>query len=242
MNLFGRKKSVAKGAPPKKGGGGGGNSTQASLTKLKETISNMEKREDYIMKKVNNQLKIAKEKNKAGDKRGAMFALKKKKMYEKEIDKLGNARITLEQQILAIESASVNVDVVQGFQTGKNALKNMQKMVDVDAVADLQNDVQELMDDMEDVNNAISQPLGADYADEDELMAELEEFEESDLNLNLDEELNSINALPEPGSSSIEATTLPEVPDDLVNLEAEASGLPDDEEAALAALSAQMAL
>ena len=161
-------------------------------------------------------------------------------MYEKEIDKLGNARITLEQQILSIESASVNVDVVSGMQTGKNALKNMQKMIDVDAVADLQNDVQELMDDIEDVNVAISQPLGGGEYDDEDLMNELEEFEESELNL--DDALNTIDALPQPGVSNLTADTLPAVPSDEINLAELETDADQDDEDALAELQAAMAL
>lgn len=41
----------------------------------------------------------AKAKSSAKDKRGALFALKRKKMYEGEVNKLNGARMTLESQV-----------------------------------------------------------------------------------------------------------------------------------------------
>ena len=58
-----------------------------------------ESRETYIQKKIKAQLLDAKAKSKAKDKQGAMFALKRKKMFEGEVNKLNGARMTLESQV-----------------------------------------------------------------------------------------------------------------------------------------------
>lgn len=100
MNFFGKKKPSITTNNSHGSNGGGGNNPQTSLQKIKTTMNNIEKRSAFIEKKIQAQIKIAKDKNKAGDKRGALFALKKKKLYEKEIEKLENVRITLETQIL----------------------------------------------------------------------------------------------------------------------------------------------
>ena len=47
------------------------------------------------------------EKAKAKDKRGAMMALKSKKMLTAELETLGQARLTLEQQIMTLESSGL---------------------------------------------------------------------------------------------------------------------------------------
>lgn len=57
-------------------------------------------RENHIQKKIKMQLLDAKAKSSAKDKRGALFALKRKKMYEGEVNKLNGARMTLESQVL----------------------------------------------------------------------------------------------------------------------------------------------
>lgn len=56
-------------------------------------------RETHIQKKIKAQLLDAKAKSSAKDKRGALFALKRKKMYEGEVNKLNGARMTLESQV-----------------------------------------------------------------------------------------------------------------------------------------------
>lgn len=58
-------------------------------------------RESHIQKKIKAQLLDAKSKSQAKDKRGALFALKRKKMYEGELNKLNGARMTLESQVNA---------------------------------------------------------------------------------------------------------------------------------------------
>ncbi len=60
-------------------------------------------RENHIQKKIKAQLLDAKAKSAAKDKRGALFALKRKKMYEGEVNKLNGARMTLESQVNALE-------------------------------------------------------------------------------------------------------------------------------------------
>ena len=56
---------------------------------------------------------------------GALFALKRKKMYETEIMKLQGARITLDQQIMALESASVNITTLKAMSSGAAAMKQL---------------------------------------------------------------------------------------------------------------------
>jgi charged multivesicular body protein 4A/B len=56
-------------------------------------------RETHLQKKIKAQLLDAKNKSQLKDKKGALFALKRKKMYEGEINKINGARMTLEQQV-----------------------------------------------------------------------------------------------------------------------------------------------
>ena len=59
------------------------------------------------------QLEVTEAKKKLGQKnrRGAMMCLKRKKAYEAQIGRLSGARMTLEEQVMAIESANVNLEV-----------------------------------------------------------------------------------------------------------------------------------
>jgi len=44
-------------------------------------------------------------------------------MYEGEVAKLQGARITMDQQIMALESASVNIETFKALQSGAQAMK-----------------------------------------------------------------------------------------------------------------------
>jgi prefoldin subunit 5 len=56
---------------------------------------------------------------------GAIFALKKMKMYEGEVNKLQGARMTLETQIASLEGAAINVEVFKAMQSGATAMKQI---------------------------------------------------------------------------------------------------------------------
>ena len=53
------------------------------------------------------------------------MALKRKKLYETEIEKMMNTRMNLEVQMIHIENASVNLETMDAMQTGAKALKNI---------------------------------------------------------------------------------------------------------------------
>ncbi len=46
-------------------------------------------------------------------------------MYEAEVLKLQGARITMDSQIMALESASVNIETFKAMQNGANAMKQI---------------------------------------------------------------------------------------------------------------------
>merc|ERR1719231_106490 len=53
-------------------------------------VGSMQKREQFLQKKIDAELARAKDCSKRKDKRGALMALKKKKLYEKEQSQLSN--------------------------------------------------------------------------------------------------------------------------------------------------------
>ena len=53
-----------------------------------------------------------------------MFALKRKKMYEQEVSKLLGAKMSLENQALALENAAVNVEILKSMKTATDAMKS----------------------------------------------------------------------------------------------------------------------
>ena len=109
------------------------------------------------------------------------MCLKRKKMYEKEIAKMDAVQMTLEQQVFNIEGAQGNLDAVNAMKVGADQMRAMQGAVNVDAVADLRDDIQEQQDMADEVGDLLAEGMGsAAMMDEDDLLAELDELNEED--------------------------------------------------------------
>ncbi|KAF1333108.1 Snf7-domain-containing protein, partial [Globisporangium splendens] len=173
MNLFGRKSAPPVKATPQ--------ATADTIRKIREQLDTLEKRELHIEKKIVMQLEEAKKKSAGKDKRGAIFALKRKKMYEAEIEKLQGARMTLETQVMTLESAHVNMETFTALRSGANQMKAIHGQMNVDTVDNIMDDIQEEMATADEIGRAISQPLGSQLYDDDELEEELRMMEELDL-------------------------------------------------------------
>ncbi|KAL3656943.1 hypothetical protein V7S43_018148 [Phytophthora oleae] len=173
MNLFGRKSAAPARTGPV--------ATADTIRKLREQLESLEKRELHIVKKIALQLQEAKQKSAAKDKRGAIFALKRKKMYEAEVEKLQGARMTLETQVMTLESAHVNMETFTALRSGAEQMKAIHGQMNVDKVDNIMDDIQEEMATADEIGRAISQPLGSQLYDDDELEDELREMEELEL-------------------------------------------------------------
>lgn len=169
MNLFGKKKPTAAPAPH----------PVDTIKMLRDNLLVLEKREEHIQKKIEMALTEAKQKSAKKDKNGALFALKRKKMYEAEVSKLQGARITLDSQILALESAAVNIETFKAMKSGANAMKGLRGDIDSDKVDDIMDEIQEEKDIHDSISEAISRP-GQDLFNDEDLLEELAELEALD--------------------------------------------------------------
>jgi charged multivesicular body protein 4 len=53
------------------------------------------------------------------------MALKRKKAYEGQVDKIMGARMTLETQVMTIENANVNLEAMKAMKAGADAMKKI---------------------------------------------------------------------------------------------------------------------
>ena len=67
----------------------------------------LEKREALLHKKMAAELGKAREFNRLGKKRSALQCLKKKKLYEQQVDNLQNHQLKLEEQVITLEGTCV---------------------------------------------------------------------------------------------------------------------------------------
>eukprot|EP00597_Dinobryon_sp_UTEXLB2267_P016656 CAMPEP_0201096474 /NCGR_PEP_ID=MMETSP0812-20130820/5446_1 /ASSEMBLY_ACC=CAM_ASM_000668 /TAXON_ID=98059 /ORGANISM="Dinobryon sp., Strain UTEXLB2267" /LENGTH=199 /DNA_ID=CAMNT_0047350765 /DNA_START=119 /DNA_END=718 /DNA_ORIENTATION=- len=147
---------------------------------LRDNLAVLEKREEHIQRKMEAALKEAKEKGMKKDKNGALLALKRKKMFEAEVNKLQGARITMDSQILALESASVNIETFRAMKAGANAMKGIRGDIDSDKVDDMMEEIQEEREVHDAISEAISRP-GQDLFNDEDLLNELAELDALEL-------------------------------------------------------------
>ena len=130
-------------------------------------------------------MSIARAKTKAKDKRGALMALKKKKLLDKEIGTIQATQFTMEQQCMMLEQAITQVETVSAMKTGQQAMAAQQaKMGGIDAVEDVMDDIA----DQEEITDALAQGIGGGLMglmDDEDLLGELDELEAEDLDAQL---------------------------------------------------------
>ena len=189
MNLFGRmrKKQFSPQINPHK-----------SIEVLSDAIDTLKKRETHLQKQSDTALRMAREKSKAKDKRGALFQLRRKKMFEKELDSIAGKKQNMEVQKLTIETAIGNQS---NLKTIKNAQKTLSTLVDEKTIEDTDevfSQIEENMTLIDELDDLLARPLGPIY-DDDELLEELEEMDENKNNMlstpNLLETLNDVDPI-----------------------------------------------
>lgn len=162
--LFGKKKEVKKQqADP-----------QEAIKNINVQIESIDAREKVLEKKMHSFTQEALQLNKAKNKRGAILALKKKKMLEGEYNKISGMKLMLEQQKVQIEATINDADIFGALKKGNEAINAVGQQVNIESFQDLREDLEE--------QQANADEIGTFFGDlakegEDDLMQELEELE-----------------------------------------------------------------
>jgi len=178
-----------------------------AIQKLRETEEMLNKKQDFLEKKIDTEVAAAK-KNAKTNKRAALQALKRKKRYELQLQQIDGTLSTIEMQREALESANTNTAVLTTMNDAAKALKKANADLDVDKVQDMMDDIAEQQDVAKEISEAISNPVafGGEY-DDDELEAELNALGD-ELELEEQEELDKQLLDVGPAAN----TNLPDVP------------------------------
>lgn len=151
------------------------------INNLRDQVDMLDKRNNDILKRINAVMLTARQKNENKDKNGALIALKKKKLYEAEIEKNQGIQIVLENQIYSLEGATMQKNIVDALALGNKSIKKLNTELSPEKIDALMDDIQEETDNFKAINDAMSQPLHQIYND-DELLEELEEMEADKIN------------------------------------------------------------
>ncbi|CAH8384360.1 unnamed protein product [Eruca vesicaria subsp. sativa] len=179
--------------------------TLQTIEKLNETLGMLEKKESLLLKRAAEEVKRAKEFTRAKNKRAAMQCLKRKRVYEQQVEQLGNYQLRIHDQMIMLEGAKATTETVDALRTGASAMKAMQKATNINDVDKTMTEINEQTDNMRQIQDALSAPFGSDF-DEDELEAELEELESTELDEELLEPVRPVQNLPEGKQPSRPAT------------------------------------
>uniref|UniRef100_UPI00358F70DC charged multivesicular body protein 4c-like isoform X5 n=1 Tax=Myxine glutinosa TaxID=7769 RepID=UPI00358F70DC len=201
-----------------------GPSAQEGAQELRETEEMLTKKQEFLEGKIEKELETAK-KNMKTNKRAARQALKRKKMYEKQLAQIDATLSTIEFQREALENANTNTEVLKSMGVAAKAMKSAHQNMDMDKVDDLMSDIQEQLDLTQEISDAISRPVGfGQDVDEDELLAELEDLEQEELDKDLlqvgGQKLPSLPTAPLPSSKAAPKQREEEDEDDLKELAA----------------------
>ncbi|CAI2343709.1 unnamed protein product [Caenorhabditis sp. 36 PRJEB53466] len=194
--IFGGKKQEAPTTP------------QDAIQKLRETEEMLQKKQDFLEKKVNDE-KANAVKYGTKNKRMALQALNRKRQFEKQLNHIDGVLNTIEFQREALENASTNAEVLNVMGQASKALKTAHNNMDIDQVHDLMEDIAEQQEVANEIAEAISNPVGFHTGvDEDDLMAELEALEQEEL----DKQLLDANPAPIANLPDAPSIALPSLP------------------------------
>ncbi|KAG5490277.1 hypothetical protein JKF63_00397 [Porcisia hertigi] len=169
--LFGKDKQVH----PSRGSGGGGNSSAAkTMEEMDAAIELLEKREAALEKRMESELTKAKQLYAKKNTQGALQCMKRKKMFEEQLLKIGAQKQNLETLRFTVQNQSMNHEVLRAQIRAKDELKRSNKQMNADKIEDNMDDLMEEMDKANQVSEALRQPLDGNLVDEDDLMNELE--------------------------------------------------------------------
>lgn len=177
--LFGRKKETPAAPAPAAAAPAPtpASSAQDTISQLRSQLDMLEKRQKHVQVKIDNAMAEARAKTQKNDKKGALQALKKKKMFEAEIEKHGGIMMNLERQINMLESATIESQILATFKTTAATMKKIQGGMTAEDVDDAMDDIREQMDLGTEIGSALSAPLG-DAVGEDEAEDEFARLQE----------------------------------------------------------------
>src|SRR6056300_1697825 len=182
------------------------------ICNLREQVELLQKRNTFIEQKKCALVAEAKQKLTSGDKKGALLILNQKKKVEAEIEKNQGSQLLLENQLSALECATINKEVITSLMVGNKAIKQINHDLSPEKIDDLMDDIQEETDNYKAIQDAMTQPLQQIY-DDDELLQELDEICEEDKEdkviqnlLNVDG-VNELEILPDVPNTALPVVT-----------------------------------
>jgi len=207
-----------------------------AIDKNNLAVDNLDKRQLFLEKKVNDMDVKAREAVATKNKRSAMEALKRKKMLLSELDTLSNAKMTIEQQVMTMQAGQTQITAFKAIESGLKAQKMVQGGINCEQVDQLMDDIQ----DQKDIQDELANCFRTSMMDEDDdLLDEFNALQEEQLEtsiLSTERQMLSMGPTPtQPTPARARRVSLP-----VQKNPAESSGLTHEEASELEALRARL--
>ncbi|XP_073009002.1 cation/H(+) antiporter 15-like [Typha latifolia] len=196
-------------------------SALSTLDQLHETLQMLEKKDHLLQKKISMEVAKAKDYTKAKNKKAAVQCLKKKRLYESQIEQLGNFQLRVHDQLIMLESAKATADTIDALKSGASAVKSIHQSLKIDDIEKTIEEANEHSENMRQIQEALATLGAVSEFDKGELEAELEELEGEELEEQLFQSPSTMPATPSPSTNLPERTELATYMDELIELQAE---------------------
>ncbi|KAJ6539292.1 Snf7-domain-containing protein [Mycena capillaripes] len=201
-------------------------SAREAIVGLRQQLQMIEKKEEHLQKKIDQELKIAKA-NAVSNKPLATSALKRKRANETQLEQLRGQQMQLEMQVNTLESANLNAETMAAMKKATQVLSEIHSGMTVAKVDETMAQITEQREVANEITELISNPTGIDTLGDEELQAELAALEDEALTDRL------------MGADHVPIT----MPEGAVRADRQPTMVTeDDEEAALRQLQAEMAM
>lgn len=107
-------------------------------------------------------------------KQKALRVLKQKRMYETQRDNLMQQSFNMEQANYTIQNLKDTKTTVDAMKLGLKDMKKAYKHVNIDKIERVQDDLEDMMEDANEIQEALSRSYGTPEIDDDDLAAELD--------------------------------------------------------------------
>jgi len=178
--------------------------TFSALQKVSEQVDMMDKKVEQLnARREKERVEAMKLKKAKASKEKVLPYLRRMQRYQKQIDMLVKQRDNLENMKMTLEVAPMNAGTVTAMKAASGALQSGQ--MDIDEMAEVMDDARDQMEQFEELNEQLAEPMMPSMGvDDDEIWENFEEemmneelgTEEDDLSTVLDAPLPPTTAMP----------------------------------------------
>lgn len=148
-----------------------------NIENIKDTIDILNKKCKLISKNIDIENQKIQSFLQYKNKNSAILCLKRKKMYETQLQSFENQIINLESMIFKIEESVLNKETVKSIITSQKLFNDIEKEMDISKVEVTIDKIQDSMQMVTQISDILSTPLSINNIDDDELLEELNELE-----------------------------------------------------------------